>query len=135
MTILELSTRWGGRGTLASLGASLGAALERLLSTVALWHQRARQRRHLLTLEDRLYRDIGVTAGDVYRESRSGVQRERKSANAASVRTRDAFVSALARIAWQWIDKDRMKRVGLGIGLNLTYFLRVMNGPNHGPTH
>ena len=27
-----------------------------------------------------------------------------------------------------------MKRVGPGIGLNLTDFLRVLNGPNHGPT-
>jgi uncharacterized protein YjiS (DUF1127 family) len=40
-----------------------------VVGTVALWHARARQRRQLSVLEDRLYSDIGVTAGDAYRES------------------------------------------------------------------
>lgn len=61
MTNAELSARFGSRGALASLRA--------VLRTVALWHQRSRQRRHLSALEERLYRDIGVTAGDAYREA------------------------------------------------------------------
>ncbi len=62
----ELTARWGSRGALASLYGRLLA----MARTIALWRQRTRQRRHLLALEDRLYRDIGVTAGDVYRETR-----------------------------------------------------------------
>ncbi len=61
MTNVELSVRWGSRGALAWVRAVVG--------TVALWHARACQRRQLSVLEDRLYSDIGVTAGDAYRES------------------------------------------------------------------
>jgi len=57
MTNAELAALWGGRGAL------LRATLRTAVDTVALWRQRARQRRHLLALEERLYRDIGVTAG------------------------------------------------------------------------
>ncbi|MEE8445811.1 MAG: DUF1127 domain-containing protein [Alphaproteobacteria bacterium] len=34
-----------------------------------LWRDRARQRRRLLELDDRMLRDIGVTRSDVVRES------------------------------------------------------------------
>ena len=61
MATVELSIRRSGHGALDWLRAVLG--------TVALWHQRARQRRQLSVLEDRLYSDIGVTAGDAHRES------------------------------------------------------------------
>ena len=61
MTKARLSAHCGHRAALASLRAALGA--------VDLWHQRARQRRQLSVLEDRLYSDIGVTAGDAHRES------------------------------------------------------------------
>ena len=62
MTAVGVSNRRRSLGPPAWLRAALG--------TVALWHQRARQRRQLSVLEDRLYSDIGVTAGDAYRESR-----------------------------------------------------------------
>ena len=62
MTNARRSAHRGRRGALASLHSVLDAA--------ALWRQRVRQRRHLLALEERMYRHIGVTAGDVYRESR-----------------------------------------------------------------
>ena len=61
MANTRLSAHGGRRGALVSLRAAFGA--------VALWHQRARQRRQLSVLEDRLYSDIGVTAGDAHRES------------------------------------------------------------------
>ena len=61
MTTARVSGHWGSHGALDGLRA--------VVDTVALWHQRARQRRQLSFLEDRLYSDIGVTAGDAYRES------------------------------------------------------------------
>jgi uncharacterized protein YjiS (DUF1127 family) len=33
------------------------------------WHERARQRRHLRSLNDRMLRDIGLTRADVLAES------------------------------------------------------------------
>ena len=65
MTNAQHSTHVGGGDALARLGALLRPALE----TVLLWHQRARQRRQLVALEDRLYRDIGVSPLDAYREA------------------------------------------------------------------
>ena len=59
------STRMGGADALNRFGALLRTAME----TVALWRQRARQRRQLLALDDRLYRDIGVNPLDAYREA------------------------------------------------------------------
>lgn len=45
------------------LGA--GALLRRLQH----WHERSRQRRQLLELDERLYRDIGVTAEEAWQEA------------------------------------------------------------------
>ena len=61
MTSAALSAHRGGRVAFTRLRA--------VLDTLILWRQRARQRRHLLSLEERLYRDIGVTASDAYREA------------------------------------------------------------------
>ena len=44
--------------------AAFGAAVERVLE----WHERAAQRRHLLSLDERMLRDIGVNRIDVLRE-------------------------------------------------------------------
>ena len=65
MTNARLSARVGGADALNRFGARLRTAVE----TVALWHQRARQRRQLVALDDRLYRDIGVNPLDAYREA------------------------------------------------------------------
>ena len=39
-----------------------------IFATVIEWHERARQRRHLSELDDRMLQDIGVTRADVGRE-------------------------------------------------------------------
>ncbi len=65
MTNARPSARMGGDDALNRFGALLRSAVE----TVALWHQRARQRRQLVGLEDRIYRDIGVSPLDAYREA------------------------------------------------------------------
>ena len=55
----------------ARLGArGLTAAFRRGIDTVVLWHRRARQRRQLSMLDDRLFRDMGVRALDARKESR-----------------------------------------------------------------
>ena len=61
MTNARHSSRMGGADALALLRTAA--------ETVALWHQRVRQRRQLVALEDRLCRDIGVSPLDAYRES------------------------------------------------------------------
>jgi uncharacterized protein YjiS (DUF1127 family) len=46
-------------------GALAGGVL-----TLVNWQERARARRQLAELDDRLLRDLGLTRGDVYKESR-----------------------------------------------------------------
>ncbi len=43
-----------------------GAA--RLLRAIPAWYERARQRRHLMALDDRLLRDIGISRAEALRE-------------------------------------------------------------------
>lgn len=43
--------------------------LHRLARTLLLWHERARQRRHLRYLSDHMLRDIGLTPDDVRAEA------------------------------------------------------------------
>lgn len=42
--------------------------LARLANTLVVWQERARQRRALASLDDRLLRDMGITAGDAWRQ-------------------------------------------------------------------
>lgn len=49
--------------------AAMWKFFARIPSILYLWHERARQRRHLMELDDHLLKDIGLTRGDVYRES------------------------------------------------------------------
>lgn len=42
--------------------------LTRVMNTLALWHERARQRRILESLDDRLLEDMGITRGDAFRQ-------------------------------------------------------------------
>lgn len=67
------SRRFGGRGhdqkgagprALGRMAAVVIAAV----ATLALWRQRARQRRALAQLDDRTLRDIGITRLDAARE-------------------------------------------------------------------
>ncbi len=43
--------------------------VERIAETLLLWHERARQRRRLLQLDDRMLKDIGVSRADAVREA------------------------------------------------------------------
>ena len=53
-----------GRTILARLAQGAGA----LIDLVLLWQERARQRRHLASLDDRLLRDIGISRLDAINE-------------------------------------------------------------------
>jgi uncharacterized protein YjiS (DUF1127 family) len=50
-------------------GHALHAALGAAASAISSWLERARMRRHLLMLDDRLLRDIGVTRQQVWTEA------------------------------------------------------------------
>ena len=43
--------------------------LTRAVYTLEEWHERARQRRRLMELDDRLLKDVGLTRADVARET------------------------------------------------------------------
>jgi uncharacterized protein YjiS (DUF1127 family) len=45
-----------------------GGIVTRLFDQLLSWHDRARQRRHLGELDDRLLRDIGVSRADIDHE-------------------------------------------------------------------
>jgi uncharacterized protein YjiS (DUF1127 family) len=47
----------------------LNRAIEHAADTVLTWHERARMRRQLLSLDDRLLRDIGLTRLDARSEA------------------------------------------------------------------
>jgi len=50
--------------------ARLMRALRNILDTAAKWRERARQRRELASLDDSLFKDIGVRRADASREWR-----------------------------------------------------------------
>jgi uncharacterized protein YjiS (DUF1127 family) len=57
-------------GSVARLRVPLRDALPlRLLRTLGLWRRRAAQRRQLLSIDDHLLRDIGVTRAQVEHEA------------------------------------------------------------------
>ena len=64
MSTLDLAW-WRMRRRLGGLSLRLWRATDLLL----LWQERARQRRQLQNLNDRMLRDIGLTRGDVMAES------------------------------------------------------------------
>jgi uncharacterized protein YjiS (DUF1127 family) len=51
-----------------ALGADPNHVVERVLEQALLWIDRARQRRHLLALDDRELHDIGINRYDAVRE-------------------------------------------------------------------
>ena len=53
----------------AAASVVLPERLHRLARTLLLWHERARQRRHLQSLSDHMLRDIGLTRADVLAEA------------------------------------------------------------------
>jgi uncharacterized protein YjiS (DUF1127 family) len=62
---------FAARGLAERIGAAppdAGLAV-RLLATLFRWHERARQRRELYALDDRMLKDIGITRVDVEREA------------------------------------------------------------------
>lgn len=56
-------------GDVPPLAPYVAGRLARALDTVLLWHERARQRRQLLQLDDVMLRDIGVGRSDVTGEA------------------------------------------------------------------
>jgi uncharacterized protein YjiS (DUF1127 family) len=48
-------------------------SIRRVLSTLACWHLRARQREKLANLDKTARRDIGITEADVWREVRKPI--------------------------------------------------------------
>lgn len=73
---MTMSTRHQGSGALAAPGGSsslLGGAMRRAAirasDMVLQWMERARQRRMLATLDDRMLDDIGIGHAEVLRES------------------------------------------------------------------
>ena len=53
----------------ADASATLRGIIRGAVSTLRTWHQRARTRRQLLTLEDQLLADIGVSRADAVHEA------------------------------------------------------------------
>jgi uncharacterized protein YjiS (DUF1127 family) len=51
------------------LSAAMNTLIVWIVSRLGLWHQRRRQRRDLLTLDDRLLHDIGVSRADALEEA------------------------------------------------------------------
>ena len=45
------------------------SAVPRVAGLISIWRERARQRRHLQTLNDRMLRDIGLTRADILAEA------------------------------------------------------------------
>lgn len=67
-----LTPRWRGQIRLGptQLAAQTWRAISGGLVTALDWHERARQRRTLSELDDRMLRDLGLTRSDVYKECR-----------------------------------------------------------------
>lgn len=58
-------------GALMRMGLFIGWSLmHRVFLTLAKWRQRNRQRKHLLALDSRILKDIGLSHADVYKESK-----------------------------------------------------------------
>ncbi|MGH6896953.1 MAG: DUF1127 domain-containing protein [Geminicoccaceae bacterium] len=62
-------TSSGRRVPGAAASVVLPERLNRLARTLLLWHERARQRRHLQYLSDHMLRDIGLSRADVLAEA------------------------------------------------------------------
>lgn len=57
------------RGFVGHRGGSLAGVARRIADLLLTWHRRARQRRQLACLSDRMLRDIGLSRADVWTES------------------------------------------------------------------
>ncbi len=51
------------------LGRGLGGLALEALARVLTWQERARQRRDLAALDERMLRDVGLDRGDIWRET------------------------------------------------------------------
>ncbi len=58
------------------VSASLSSAFRALVRTLESWQDRVEQRRHLLELDERLLRDIGLSRYDALREAAKPFWRE-----------------------------------------------------------
>jgi uncharacterized protein YjiS (DUF1127 family) len=53
----------------ADHGWSWASGVQRVVTTLLIWQQRARDRRQLQSLSDHMLRDIGLTRADVFAEA------------------------------------------------------------------
>jgi uncharacterized protein YjiS (DUF1127 family) len=64
---------WTSHATLAALPArlrpSFASRASQVIDLVLTWHERARQRRHLRSLDNHMLRDIGLSRADVEGEA------------------------------------------------------------------
>jgi uncharacterized protein YjiS (DUF1127 family) len=69
--VMEVRASTPARGILTAPGFWLGLKSSGARALVGLlqWHEIARQRRALLTLNDRMLKDIGITRADAEREA------------------------------------------------------------------
>jgi len=54
---------------LSALPGSAQQAVRKLVATIFTWTERARMRRRLLSLDDRMLRDLGITRAEVHTET------------------------------------------------------------------
>lgn len=64
------------RAPVVGVTAYLSGAFRTLANALAAWQQRIESRRHLLELDDRLLRDIGISRYDALREAAKPFWRE-----------------------------------------------------------
>ncbi|MCZ6531632.1 MAG: DUF1127 domain-containing protein [SAR324 cluster bacterium] len=55
--------------------ARMSSLLHAALAELKLWRERSQQRRHLIALDDRMLKDIGLTSAQAYQEYRKPVWR------------------------------------------------------------
>jgi uncharacterized protein YjiS (DUF1127 family) len=68
-TILQCS-EMAPRLAVGGVGSRISEWMVGVADVLQTWRERARQRRHLAALDDRMLRDIGASAADVERETR-----------------------------------------------------------------
>jgi uncharacterized protein YjiS (DUF1127 family) len=69
MSTIQARTAWAERRGWVRQAWALSRAVGRAVDLLLIWQQRARDRRQLESLNDRMLRDIGLTWADVYAEA------------------------------------------------------------------
>jgi len=72
MTEVTFAKTWPGetRAWTESTTNFLSTAAARVWQTLLTWQRRASERTHLAEMDDRAYKDMGITRADAWRETR-----------------------------------------------------------------